>query len=428
MATLTTLAVQVGAKNLSVGTLTYVQEGARSYSNFSYRTEWLADPNCFNVSPDLSLVAGQHQIRKAPSKQDSAFHFAFADTEPDTWGRRIIARAHAKARKLDPELKSLSELDYLCAVDDFSRMGALRLRDANGNYLRTTPKGRRTTPPLVELARVMQACHALEDSTESSEDMTYLLGNGTSLGGMRPKSTVLDTDGGLALGKFPSVQDVRCVTRGEVLALRLAQQAKIHAADARIELIADRPVAIIRRFDRTKAKARIPYLSGASMIQASRNDDHAYTEIVDAMNSFCHDVKADVQQLWRRLAYNHLITNTDDHLQNIGFLHLGKNKWALAPAFDLNPFPDKARESKTWLSEDTGPIDSVKMLIDKAPYFYLDRQQAISILSEVVNAIELWKQIAMSPAVGMSKKELADFEPAFEHREIESAKKIIQLA
>jgi serine/threonine-protein kinase HipA len=419
MASKTTFDVCIGSAGLSVGTLTYVDDGARSYSSFTYKDAWLQSPHRFNVSPDLELLSGQYQVRKAPAKEDSTFHFAFADTEPDAWGRRVIARAHAKARKKDPQLKALTELNYLCAVDDFSRMGALRLRDCTskgmGNYLRTAPAGGRVTPPLLELERIMEACRAVEYSKESAEDLRYLLGNGTSLGGMRPKSTVLDADGTLALGKFPSVDDNRSVTRGEVLALRLAQKAKIDAAKSRIEMIAGKPVAIVTRFDRTATNARIPYLSGASMLQASRSDEHAYTEIVDIMNTVCLDAKADAQQLWRRLVFNLLITNTDDHLYNIGFLHAGHDKWTLAPAFDLNPFPDKDRESKTWLSEDTGPIDSVQQLLDKSAYFYLGQTQALTILAEVRAAVADWRHVALSKEVGLPQKELADFAPAFEH-------------
>lgn len=421
MAAKTTLDVCIGSAEFPVGSLTYVADGARSYSSFAYKEEWIKNPHRFNISPDLQLLAGQHQVRKAPTKTDSTFHFAFADTEPDAWGQRVIARAHAKARQQNPKLAALTELDYLCAVDDLSRVGALRLRDHKGNYLRTAPSGMRAAPPLIELERVMEACRAVERSKESSEDLKYLLGNGTSLGGMRPKSTVLDTDGTLALGKFPSVEDTRSITRGEVLALNLAQNAKIDTARSRIEIIADKPVAIVTRFDRTATNARIPYLSAASMLQPSRGEERTYTEIVDVMNRVCLDAKSDARQLWRRLVFNHLITNTDDHLHNLGFLHVGNDKWALSPAFDLNPFPDKLRESKTWLSEDTGPIDSIGQLLGKAAYFYLERSQAIAILAEVHAAVADWRRVALSKEVGLARKELADLAPAFEHAEMSAA-------
>lgn len=133
------------------------------------------------------------------------FHGAIADTAPDAWGRRVIARDHAKRRKADPQLAPLTELDYLLAVDDFSRVGALRLRDPEGNWYRTVPKGQRSTPPLIELERIYQASRAVERGQETSEDLRYLQGKGTSLGGTRPKCTLVDEDGRLAIGKFPSV-------------------------------------------------------------------------------------------------------------------------------------------------------------------------------------------------------------------------------
>lgn len=128
-------------------------------------------------------------------------------------------------RNTDPRLPALSELDYLLAVDDTSRVGALRLRDADGTWLRTVPDGRRRNPPLIELERTYRASHAIERGQEAAEDLRWLLGKGTSLGGMRPKCTMVDEDGRLAIGKFPSVDDTRSVTRGEVLALRLATKA-----------------------------------------------------------------------------------------------------------------------------------------------------------------------------------------------------------
>ena len=208
----------IGKAGLPVGSLIYVRQGRRENCAFAYDAAWLANPACFNVSADLQLMPG-HQPHKAASPHDSVFHGAIADTAPDAWGRRIIARDHAKRRRADPQLPALTELDYLLAVDDFSRVGALRLRDADGTWHRTVAKGRRNTPPLIELEHIYQASRAVERGQESAEDLRYLQGKGTSLGGMRPKCTMVDEDGWLAIGKFPSVGDTRSVTRGEVLAL-----------------------------------------------------------------------------------------------------------------------------------------------------------------------------------------------------------------
>ena len=418
------LEVFLGAAEHAVGKLVYVRAGQREFSQFAYRESWLSDTRFFDVSPDLDKTVG-YQVRRAATQEDSVFFFALADTEPDSWGRRVIARAHAKERQQNPAHGPLTELDYLCAVDDHSRIGALRLRDASNRYLRSVAAGQRTTPALLELERMLSASRAVELSKESAEDLRYLLGKATSLGGLRPKCSILDEDGALALGKFPSVQDERSVTRGEVLALRLARLAGIEVAPARIVMVQGEPVTVIRRFDRTAEQARIPYISGATLLQSNRGDERAYTELVDAMRAKCLAFKQDAQQLWRRMVFNHLVTNVDDHLHNIGFLYVDANFWRLAPAFDLNPFPDKERESKTWLSEDTGPINSVDTLVAQAARFELSAGEARQVLAEVVSAVSRWRHMAVMPEVGMAPHELDAFAPAFEHSELQRARSAI---
>ena len=408
----TQLDVCLGRAEKPLGRLIFVKDGQREFSQFAYSDGWLTDAKFFDVSPDLNRQSG-YQLRKPPSKSDSSFFLALADTEPDAWGRRVIARAHAKARATDASLGPLTEVDYLAGVDDFSRVGALRLQDAQGHYLRSVADGARATPAFLELEKILLASRAVEMSQETAEDLAYLQGKGTSLGGMRPKCTILDADGALSLGKFPSVGDERAVTRGEVLALRLATLAGIDSAAARIVMVQDQPVAMIRRFDRTPEQNRIPYISGATLLQAHRDDEHSYTEIVDVMRSKCENFVDDARQLWRRLVFNHLITNVDDHLQNIGFLYSGNNQWRLSPAFDLNPFPDKGPESKTWLSEDSGPITSIEQLLQQAPRFELSHAQAQAVLAEVVAAVARWKDVAVMPEVGLQAHEIVAFKPAF---------------
>lgn len=415
----------IGKAGTPVGALVYVRQGRRENCAIAYDETWLASPERFNVSADLQLALG-YQPHKAASPHDSVFHGAIADTAPDAWGRRVIARDHAKRRKDNPHLAALTEMDYLLAVDDFSRVGALRLRDADGRWHRTAAAGRRSTPPLIELDRIFQASRALERGRETTEDLRYLQGKGTSLGGMRPKCTMVDEDGWLAIGKFPSVGDTRSVTRGEVLALKLASRAGIDAAPARIVQLDEAPVAVIRRFDRDGADGRIPYQSVASLLQASREEDRSYTEIADAIRAHGHAPTQDVQQLWRRLVFNLLITNVDDHLQNHGFLHVERGLWRLAPAFDINPFPDKDRESKTWLSEQDGPITDLQMLMARATYFALGTEQALAILAEVHAAVSNWRQLALSPEVGLRSAELDDFAPAFEHEQMEAAATLLK--
>ncbi|WP_230492900.1 type II toxin-antitoxin system HipA family toxin [Martelella alba] len=215
---------------------------------------------------------------------------------------------------------------------------------------------------------------------------------------------MIDEDGFLALGKFPSVGDTRSVTRAEVLALCLAQQAGIKSAPARIVELEGIPVAIIRRFDRDGADGRIPYQSAATVLQASREEERSYTEIADAIRSIGLAPTVYLQQLWRRLVFNLLITNVDDHLQNHGFLHVQNGLWRLAPAFDLNPFPDKERESKTWLSEEDGPITDLGMLLARSSYFALSQTAALAVLADVYTAVAQWRKIAVSPTVGLRER------------------------
>ncbi|MBS0505971.1 MAG: HipA domain-containing protein [Proteobacteria bacterium] len=416
--------VGIGKAGLALGTLVYARQGQREHCAFAYAPTWLSHTERFGVSADLPLVAG-YQAHKAASAHDSVFHGAIADTAPDAWGRRVIARDHARRRRADPKLPALTELDYVLAVDDFSRVGALRLGGADGAWQRTVAQGQRSTPPLIELERIFEASRAVERGQETAEDLRYLQGKGTSLGGMRPKCTLIDEDGRLAIGKFPSVQDARSVTRGEVMALRLAALAGVDVAPARVVLLGSGseqvPVAVIQRFDRDGADGRIPYQSAASLLQAAREDERSYTEVADAIRSHGHAPTEDVRQLWRRLVFNLLITNVDDHLQNHGFLHVAHGQWRLAPAFDLNPFPDKERESKTWLSEQDGPITDVAMLLARAAYFALDSNQALAVLGEVHAAVRQWRRLAQAPEVGLQARELDDFAPAFEHPQMDVA-------
>jgi serine/threonine-protein kinase HipA len=410
--------VCMGQAALPLGELTFAKEGAREYSAFTYAPQWLSAPERFEISADLPLVPG-YQTRRAPSAASgpagSVFHHALADTEPDAWGRRVIARAHARARRSNPALGPLTAFDHLCAVDDYCRVGALRLRDAQGQFLGNFSRLGSDVPPLVDLGALLQASRAVEAGTETAADLRFLQGRGTSLGGLRPKCTVRDADGTLAIGKFPSLGDQRNVERGEVLALALAQRCGITAAKARIEPVEGLPVAVITRFDRTLQQARIPYLSAASMLQAEPHEDRAYTELADVIRARCANPNEDLRQLWRRLVFNLLITNVDDHLRNLGFLHVGRGFWRLAPAFDLNPFPDKQRESKTWLSEALGPIDTLDMLMGQAAYFALDRAAALRILGEVHAAVRGWRRLAASKAIGLTANERDEYAPAFEH-------------
>lgn len=416
--------VCLGDAQRLVGILRYNREGARESASFEYDGAWLGAAERFSIDPSLPLFAGPQFHRKSP--HGSVFHGAIADTEPDGWARRVIMRDHARrraaARQAGEELAPLlGALDFLLEVDDVSRVGALRFRDEAGVFRRAN-EGGRGVPPLVELRHLLAATRAVETNTETASDLAYLRGRGTSLGGLRPKCTVIDDEGQLSIGKFPSVADERAVTKGEVLALRLAAEAGINAAQAQLVFSDGTPVTLIRRFDR-EAGGRIGYVSAATLLGVEADDpsDHTYAEIVDALRVHGAGPRTDIEELWRRIAFSILITNVDDHLHNHGFLHVEGGRWRLAPAFDVNPFPDRVRELKTWITEDAGPQASVESLMAAAPYFQLGVSRAREILGEVEAAVARWRHVGR--AIGMGELELDQFGEAFEHGERGAARR-----
>jgi serine/threonine-protein kinase HipA len=421
--------VYLGDEPRRVGAIRYDQQGTRESAAFEYDAEWLAAADRFTIDPALQLVTGAQFHKK--SRDGSVFHAAIADTEPDGWAKRVIQRDHAKrrqeARRAGEAVgaRPLNALDYLFAVDDFSRVGALRLQDEDGVFRRATEEGRRTAPPLIELGQLLAATRAVETNRETAADLAYLRGRGTSLGGLRPKCTVVDDEGRLSIGKFPSVADERAVTKGEVLALKLAMAAGINAAEARLIDSDGASVALIRRFDRPEGGGRLMYVSAATMLGAEPDDpgEHAYTEIVDALRLYGATVQADIEELWRRIAFSILITNVDDHLLNHGFLHVDRGQWRLAPAFDVNPFPERLRELNTWVSEEAGPEASVEALMSATPYFRITAPRAKEILGEVESAVAWWRDEGC--ALGMTESELDQFADAFEHAERAAAQRAI---
>jgi serine/threonine-protein kinase HipA len=413
-----TIGVALGDNARGLGTLRFDAQGARESAAFTYDTAWLTAPDGFALEPGLPRLAGPQFHRRG--RDGSVFHGAIADTQPDGWARRLILRDHAKRRQENRragetvEPAALNALDFLLAVDDASRVGALRFRDESGVFQRAVEEGRRTTPPLIELGLLLTASRAVETNSETAADLRYLRGRGTSLGGLRPKCTIVDADGRLSIGKFPSVDDERAVTKGEVLALRLAKAAGIDAAECRLVESEGEPVAVIRRFDRPDGGGRLMYVSAATMLGVEADaGEHAYTEIVDALRANGAAPMADTEELWRRIAFSILINNVDDHLRNHGFLHVDRGQWRLSPAFDVNPFPDRARELKTWISEEAGPEATVAALMSALPYFRIALPRAREILASVETAVSRWRAVGRD--LGMTASELDPFSEAFEH-------------
>lgn len=422
-----TIQVLLGEVARVVGTLHYDVRGTRESAAFTYSDEWLAAKEGFALEPGLPLVAGPQFHRKVA--QGSIFHAAFADTEPDGWGKRVIQRDHAKSRQVDRRAGKkvvaapLTAMDFLLAVDDESRVGAVRFRNEEGVLCRAYEPGSRAAPPFLDLSHLITASRAVEMEAETAEDLAYLRGRGTSLGGMRPKCTLVDAKGRLAIGKFPSVQDERAVTKGEVLTMQLAKRAGIQAADTQLVDSDGVAVTVVRRFDRAASGGRLMYVSAATLLGVETTDagEHAYTELVDALRRHGASVQEDVEELWRRMAFSILISNFDDHLHNHGFLHADHGLWRLSPAFDINPFPERTRELKTWISPETGPEATIEALMSVIAYFRIQPARAKKILSEVDHAVTAWRKHGRE--IGMTAKELDAFTEAFEHPERAAAKK-----
>lgn len=414
--------VHLGDKAVQIGSLIFEAKGNREAMGFEYDSHWLDAPNAFAIDPALPLGVGiQYRTRPKNRANASLFFGAIADTEPDGWGRRIIVRDWAKqkdAGKLTTPTAlapTMNSLDFLLWVDDISRVGALRYRIEDGDFLRHVEAGQRSVPPLIKLVDLLAATHAVERNDETAADLRFLRGHGTSLGGLRPKCSVMDDDGSLAIAKFPSITDERSVTKAEVLALQLGRLAGINTAQARIVNADNTPVALIRRFDR-RGDGRIMFVSAMTLLGVDDDQEHTYTEIAEAIRQYGGAKAAsDIRELWRRIVFNVLITNTDDHLKNHGFLHVTRDQWCLSPAYDINPTPDKAREFKTWISEESGPQAAIAPTLEAAHYFGLKLDEARIILAEVESAVSQWRKVAGK--LGMEADEIDQLAAAFEHEE-----------
>jgi serine/threonine-protein kinase HipA len=314
--------------------------------------------------------------------------------------------------------RTLFEADVLMLVDDEARQGALRFSlQEGGPFLRDG--GEIRVPPLVELPRLLSATESVENDTETAEEMRLLLAPGSSLGGARPKASVRDRDGSLAIAKFPHKSDEVQVELWESVALRLAAKAGVEVPTHRIELVAQRPVLILRRFDRN-GSVRIPFLSAMSMLGAVDHDQRSYMEIADALRRYGARTPLDLKQLWRRIVFNVLISNTDDHLRNHAFLYAGTEGWILSPAYDMNPVPldIKPRIMSTAIGLDD-PTASIELAMQVSQYFDLDNSSAKAVAREVGLAVSHWRDEAR--ALNIRDAEINRMASAFEHEDLRLA-------
>lgn len=385
----------------------------RESASFEYDQSWLENPYRFSVDPALSLGPGPFHTSTKP------LFGAIGDSAPDRWGRALMRRAERRRAVQEKQApRTLREIDYLLMVDDEARQGALHFtQHAGGPFLARTPATK--IPPLVKLPRLLAAAEHVLDDTESDDDLRLLLAPGSSLGGARPKASVRDKDGHLCMAKFPHHGDELSSVLWEATALRLAGEAKIDTPEWRLEAVAGRAVLLSRRFDRAGGM-RIPYLSAMSMLDAKDNEQRSYLEFVDVLRLYGAAAKEDMKAVWRRIVFNILISNTDDHLRNHGFCYDGPAGWRLSPAYDLNPVPVdiKPRVLTTAINLDDGTA-SLALALEVAGYFELDSAEARSIASEVGKATKKWRRVATE--MGIAANEIERMASAFEHADLKAA-------
>lgn len=401
-----------GAPHL-VGRLWTRQAKGKESASFEYDKSWLSHPGKFALEPALALGPGtQHTLT------GRALFGAIGDSAPDRWGRVLIQREEqrkARAEKRTP--RTLSEADYLLGVGDISRQGALRFAEQEGGAF-LAPQDMASIPPLIRLGELLNAAMHAAAGEESERELQLLLAPGSSLGGARPKASVIDQDGRLSIAKFPQSDDTWQVTLWEAVALDLAGRAGIPVPDWRIVQVEGRNALLLNRFDR-EGTARIPFLSAMSMLAAQDNEQHSYLEIMDALQQHGVRPEEDARQLWRRIVFNILISNTDDHLRNHGFLYRAAG-WELSPAYDLNPTPTDIKARFLSLAVDeANTAASLPLALEVAPQFGLEADEARAIAAEVGRATSGWRDRAA--AHGLTGKEIARMESAFEHDDLKLA-------
>ena len=392
---------------LLVGRLWTRSKGSKETSSFEYHEAWLAHQDRFSLDPALPLAPGQFHT--------AGLFNAFTDPAPDRWGRNLLLRGerrHAKAENRAP--RTLLDIDYLVLVEDANRLGALRFADAGTKTF--LARSDRPIPPLVRLGTLLSAATRVIDDKESDSDLRLLLAPGTSLGGARPKASVVDQNDQLLIAKFPSPADDWPVPRWEATAMTLARAAGIDVPPSELHDVHGRPVLVMRRFDRDEAKRRLPFISAMTALGASEGDVRSYVELLDLLRQDGVAPDQDAAELWRRMVFNVLISNTDDHLRNHGYLR-EPGGWRLAPAYDLNPMPVDVKPRHHALTlDETDDASSIDTAVSVAEYFGLKLPQAKRIVAEVGAAVLNWREVAATN--GLTAAQVDRMASAFEHEDL----------
>jgi len=396
-----------------VGTLHRHVRRGREATSFEYHPDWLADPARFSLEPALTLNRGAF----APDRGSSIFG-SIGDSAPDAWGRRLMQRAERRLATRDGRpVRTLLEVDYLLGVADVSRLSALRLRKAGEEIFQSpTSVG---VPGLIDLGRLLQVTERILRDQETDEDLEVIFAPGSSLGGARPKASVMDQHGHLAIAKFPKEIDEYSVELWEAVAFALARRAGIRTPEHELIRVAEKPVMLSRRFDRTEGK-RVPFLSGLSMMGLKDGERGSYPELVDVLTQHGAQARDDARELYRRMTLNVLISNVDDHLRNHGFLWVGPDGWMLSPVYDLNPTPldIRPRILTTNISLDEATCD-LNLVLSVAEFFGLAPDEARTIAKEVATATVTWRDVAT--AFGATQVEIRRMSSAFEHDDLARA-------
>lgn len=401
------VSISLGGENLRVGKLWFHIRGSRESVSFEYDKKWLAHPEKFSLEPALTLTEGVFHTENGMS-----VFGAIGDSAPDRWGRVLMRRAEiAKAKSKNTAPTTLCEVDYLLGVNDEARQGALRFSIEPLDSLFLKPKDKAAIPPLIHLPKLLSATERFIENNESAEDLKLLLAPGSSLGGARPKASVRDQDGSLAIAKFSRKDDEFHVVLWEAVALNLAKKAKITVPSWRLETIMDKAVLIVKRFDRDNGQ-RIPFLSAMSMLGARDNEQHSYLEMAYALAQYGAAPEKDMAELWRRIVFTVMISNTDDHLRNHGFIYEQKKGWRLSPAYDMNPTPleIKAHILTTAIDFDDTTA-SLETALSVSKEFRLSDNRAREIIDEVSMAVKQWREVAST--IGLSKRECDRMASAF---------------